>query len=269
MLAKRLLVIVVLLPIGILAIILGGWFYALVILAFCGVSAWEYTQLMLQSGKRPAIGLVIGGTLALVAQRQLDGFENGPLVFSLLILASMTYHMVMFERGRDEAATDFATTLAGILYLGWIGGYLVSLRSLPNGVWWTALALVTVWAADGAAYVVGKSWGRRPLSPRLSPNKTWEGYWGSVVGGLLSGAALGYLLPSLGANIPPWSGLLLGLVMGAAPTLGDLGESMIKRQAKAKDSSQLLPGHGGVFDRMDSWLWAGVISYYLVLWLWV
>jgi phosphatidate cytidylyltransferase len=223
MLAKRLLVIVVLLPIGILAIILGGWFYALVILAFCGVSAWEYTQLMRQSGKRPAIGLVIGGTLALVAQRQLDGFENGPLVFSLLILASMTYHMVMFERGRDEAATDFATTLAGILYLGWIGGYLVSLRSLPNGVWWTALALVTVWAADGAPYVVG--WGRRPLSPRLSPNKTWEGYWGSVVGGLLSGAA--NLLSSLGQTSHPG--------MGAAPTLGDLGESMIKRQAKAKD----------------------------------
>jgi phosphatidate cytidylyltransferase len=185
-----------------------------------------------------------------------------------MVLAGMTYHMAAFERGRDQSAADLSSTLFGILYLGWIGAYLVSLRSLSGGLWWTYLTFFTVWAADGFAYLVGVRWGRHPLSPRLSPKKTWEGYLGGIGGGILFGAFLGWLLPLLGADLPAWSGLWVGLAMGALPTLGDLGESMIKRQAGVKDSSHLLPGHGGVFDRIDSWLWAGVISYYLILYFW-
>jgi phosphatidate cytidylyltransferase len=181
----------------------------------------------------------------------------------------MTVHLVAFERGRNQAATDFTVTLAGIFYLGWIGSYLISLRSLPDGRWWTLLALSAVWVADGMAYAAGKRWGRHLLSPRLSPKKTWEGYWGSLVGGLAMGAFLGWLFSLLGAGTTAWSGVWLGLVMGGLPTLGDLGESMLKRQAGVKDSGNLLPGHGGMFDRIDSWLWAGVISYYLITWLWL
>jgi phosphatidate cytidylyltransferase len=269
MLAKRLLVVIVLLPIGIIAIYYGGWVYAAMISLFCSLSAWEYSQLMRHSGLQPAQGLVIGGTLALLLQRQLDGFQNSPLVLSALILIGMTVHLVAFERGRNQAATDFTVTLAGIFYLGWIGSYLISLRSLPDGRWWTLLALSAVWVADGMAYAAGKRWGRHLLSPRLSPKKTWEGYWGSLVGGLAMGAFLGWLFSLLGAGTTAWSGVWLGLVMGGLPTLGDLGESMLKRQAGVKDSGNLLPGHGGMFDRIDSWLWAGVISYYLITWLWL
>jgi len=269
MLAKRLLVVIILLPVGTLAIYYGGWLYTAVILLLCGLSAWEYNQLMRQSGQQPAQGLVVGGTLALLIQRQLDGFQNGPLVLSLLILASMTYHLAAYERGRQQAASDFGVTLAGIVYLGWIGAYLVSLRSLPEGRWWTLVALAAVWTADGLAFVAGKLWGRHSLSPRLSPKKTWEGYWGSILGGVAMGAAFGGLFSLLGVGITVWNGAWLGLAMGTLPTLGDLGESMIKRQAGAKDSSNLLPGHGGIFDRIDSWLWAAVISYYLITWFWV
>jgi phosphatidate cytidylyltransferase len=107
------------------------------------------------------------------------------------------------------------------------------------------------------------------MSPRLSPKKSWEGYFGGILFGALGGALLGYIYPTwLGAGpaITPLRGLLLGLVMSILPTLGDLGESMIKRQVGVKDSGNLLPGHGGAFDRIDSWLWAGVISYYIIAW---
>jgi phosphatidate cytidylyltransferase len=156
------------------------------------------------------------------------------------------------------------------MYLGWLGAYFISLRQLPEGLWWVLMALPVVWIADSFAYLVGSRWGRRKLSPRLSPKKTWEGYLGGIAGGTLGGA----LLPLLwqvwsgpDSAITPWRGALLGFVLAVLTTLGDLGESMIKRQVGVKDSGTLLPGHGGVFDRIDSWLWAGVIGYYVVLWM--
>jgi phosphatidate cytidylyltransferase len=110
------------------------------------------------------------------------------------------------------------------------------------------------------------------LSPRLSPKKTWEGFFGGLAFAVVLTTALTavwQLGAGPGTAIQPLRGALLGLVMGIFPTLGDLGESMIKRQAGVKDSSNLIPGHGGAFDRIDSWLWAGILGYYLIIWLWV
>jgi phosphatidate cytidylyltransferase len=108
------------------------------------------------------------------------------------------------------------------------------------------------------------------MTPRLSPKKSWEGYAGGVLFSVIGTAlfAAGWQL-WLGPEsaITPLRGALVGLVMGLAPTLGDLGESMIKRQVGMKDSGTLLPGHGGVFDRIDSWLWAAPLGYYLIVWL--
>jgi phosphatidate cytidylyltransferase len=199
-----------------------------------------------------------------------DGFESAPWVISLVILGSMAYHLICYERGRDQAATDFAVTLAGALYLGWLGGYLVSLRNLPEGTWWLLLVLPSVWLADSGAYFIGRSYGRRKLSPRLSPQKTWEGYLGGILVGVPGTAGLVYLWQIWAGpefTISPVQGALLGLLLSGLPTLGDLGESMIKRQAGAKDSSSLLPGHGGVFDRIDSWLWAAAIGYHFIVWI--
>jgi phosphatidate cytidylyltransferase len=223
---------------------------------------------------QPAAVLIIAGTLALVFARFLDdGFENSPWILSLLVLAGMTYHLVAYERGRDQAGTDFGITMAGVLYFGWIGAYLISLRQLPEGLWWVLLALPIVWLADSGAYFVGRRWGRHKLSPRLSPKKTWEGYFGGVVVGVIGGGVLAALIARFAAPIgealaiTPMRGLILGLVLSTITTLGDLGESMIKRQVGVKDSGNLLPGHGGAFDRIDSWLWAGVLAYYVIVYL--
>lgn len=271
MLAKRVLVVAALLPIGILAIYYGGWIFTSLVAVFLICAAWEYQAMFRAKGLRPARLILLTGVLLLLVDRNVNGFGNSAWILSLLVLVSLTYHLIDYERGADQSATEFGLTLAGILYIGWIGSYLISLRNLPWGYWWFLLVLPSVWLADAAAYFIGKGLGRHKLAPRLSPKKTWEGYLGGIFAGTLLTVGLAVLLQDWagpGNPITPWRGLWIGLAMSILPTLGDLGESMFKRQLGFKDSSHLLPGHGGFFDRIDSWLWAGVLGYYLIIWLW-
>jgi phosphatidate cytidylyltransferase len=269
MLLKRILVSLVLLPIAVLTIYAGGWIYAMAVGLLFGLSASEYSQLMRISGSRPAVFLVIGGVLVLHLHRQVFGLDNAHLPLSLLVLLSAGWHIIEYERGRREAATDFTVTLGGWLYLGVIGAFMISLRNLSNGLWWTFLVLVTVWAVDVGAYIAGTRWGRRLMSPRLSPKKTWVGFLGGTLCGLVCGVGLGIWFSTFGVGIPRWSGLVLGLFAGVVATLGDLSASLFKRQAGVKDSGNFLPGHGGIFDRVDSWIWMSVTSFYLIQWLWI
>jgi phosphatidate cytidylyltransferase len=274
MLLKRVTVIMLMLPIGLAGIWLGGWAYNLGIAALLALAAWEYVRLMHSGGFRPAGALVVGGAALLALGRGWNGFTSAPGLLSLLVLLSMAYHLVAYERGRDASGSDFGVTLGGIVYLGWIGAYFISLRALPDGKWWLLFVLPVIWMADSGAYIIGVRYGRHKLSPRLSPKKSWEGYLAGVGCGTLAGALLawaGTAVPS--AWGPPvstawpniWQGAASGFLLAALAALGDLGESMFKRQVGAKDSGDLLPGHGGVFDRIDSWLWGVVIGYYLVL----
>ncbi len=183
MLAKRVLVAVVLLPIGIFAIVYGGAVFAGLVVLILGLAAWEYVNLFRAGGLQPAGVILILGTIAFALGRALDGFESAPWLVSVAILVVMAYHLVAFERGSEQSGTDFGVTLGGIFYLGWIGAYLISLRDLPDGMWWVLLVLPAVWLADSGAYFIGKGIGKHHITPRLSPKKTWEG----SIGGLLSG----------------------------------------------------------------------------------
>lgn len=272
MFLKRALVTLILLPVGLAVIGIGGWAYVGLVALILALAAWEYARLFHAGGLSPATLLLVAGTLAIAIGRAVDGFASAPWLVSLLVLAAMTHHLVAYERGRDQAASDFSITLAGMFYIGWLGAYLISVRSLPDGLWWLLIILPVVWLADTAAYLVGSRIGRHKMTRRLSPKKSWEGYFGGVAAGVLGGAGLAALIQALaapGSAITVPRGALLGLALAVLTTLGDLGESMIKRQVGAKDSGDLLPGHGGVFDRIDSWLWAGVIGFYLITWLWL
>jgi phosphatidate cytidylyltransferase len=268
-LAKRALVTIILLPIVIAAIIMGSWVYVAMVILILGLAASEYVRLFRASGLQPAGFLVVIAVLLFTVGRALNGFESAAWISSLVILALMTYHLVVYERGRDLAATDFSASLSGAFYIGWLGAYMVSLRALPSGMWWVLLVLPGIWLADTGAYLIGSRFGRHKLSPRLSPKKSWEGYLAGIVTGVLGTIILALIWKGLaGSELPvtwPQAGVL-GFILGAVPTLGDLGESMIKRQVGAKDSGNLLPGHGGAFDRIDSWLWAGVLGYYVIVW---
>ena len=261
---KRTLTALVIAIIGVPVIIYGGVFFWLLMAFFVTVTAWEYTNLMRGAKFEPQQIFTVAGVLVLFLVRTKFP-EYGEAVLTGLILLAMALHLVAFEKGRDQAAGDFAITVTGLVYVGWIGSYLVKLRELPGGLFWFFLVLPSVWFADSGAYLIGKQIGKHKLSPRLSPKKTWEGYLAGIAFGVLGGMLFAWLWRN---NIPVTllNGAVIGLFMATLTMLGDLGESMIKRQAGMKDSGHILPGHGGIFDRIDTWLWASALGYYMIVW---
>ena len=264
---KRLITALVLAAIGLPATIYGGVFFWLMMALFLTVAAWEFINLMRGANFQPAMLISVSGVLSILFARTVyPEYESAVLV--VFVFLAMVYHLIAFERGRDEAASDFSITVASLIYMGWIGAYLVKLRDLPNGEWWFFLVLPIIWFTDSGAYFIGKNFGKHKLSPRLSPKKTWEGYWGGVLFGVLAGILFSWLWRE-NLDISLLNGAMLGLLLSLLTTLGDLGESMIKRQSGIKDSSHILPGHGGVFDRIDTWIWAAPLGYYLIQWFFI
>ncbi|MFQ5943552.1 MAG: phosphatidate cytidylyltransferase [Anaerolineales bacterium] len=266
MLRRRAIITILFLPILIWLIVQGGWLYVGTIAIVLGLAASEFGRLFHKVDLRPSIPMLVVGVIGLVIARfQLEADQTA-LLLAAIALLSMVWHMVDYERGATRSGTDFSITLAGIFYIGWIGAYLVSLRALPEGQWWVLTALPVIWIADTAAYFVGQRFGRRALSSRLSPSKTWEGYLAGAITGAFSGAALAALFVSLGGEVDPVDGAVVGFIVATLAPLGDLGISMIKREMNAKDTGTIFSAHGGALDRTDSWLWAGVLSFYAVVW---
>jgi phosphatidate cytidylyltransferase len=268
---KRTLTALAMAAVGLPAIIYGGVFYYLLMGTFLVGGAWEYVRLYRAAKHEPNEIVTVGGVLVMVTARFFFADVSIP-VFVALILLAMTVHLFAFERGRDQAAHDFGVTVAGIVYLGWIGAYLLDLRNLVSnemGVWWLMLVLPLVWAADTGGYSIGAVYGKHKMAPRLSPKKSWEGYFAGIFTSVLVGAFFAYAFSSMGPRpldgmIDPLQGGLLGLVIGALAPLGDFGESMFKRQGGLKDSSNIFPGHGGFLDRIDSWIWGAALGYFII-----
>jgi len=234
---------------------LGGWWFTALLLLVLSIGVWELWHLLRAAGYQPSLGFMVLTAAAAFVGIRFPEFEALAPAVSIALLTSLAWQLY---RSDCRTIGDWALGFAGGFYLGWTGGHLAELRELSDGWWWLLLALGSVWAADSAAFVVGKLIGRHKLAPRVSPGKTWEGYLGGSVCSALIGLGIGAWSP-----IGWQAGLLCGLLVGLLSVLGDLIESMIKRQAHAKDSSHLIPGHGGVLDRTDSTLWAGVIAFYV------
>jgi phosphatidate cytidylyltransferase len=265
---RRLITTIILALIGLPAVLLGGVFYFLLMSTFLIGAAWEYIHLFRAVKLEPQMQITVGG-VALICIARMFLPQYAMPVFAASILVALAYHLISYERGRDQAALDFVTTVGALVYIGWIGAYLFDLRNLPNGGWWFMIVLPCVWLSDSGAYSIGRAYGRHKMAPRLSPKKSWEGYAASVFTGMITGVFFVYAYSTYGnftGNISIFQGAVLGLLMGALPSFGDLGESMIKRQSGIKDSSDIIPGHGGFFDRIDSWLWGAVIGYYFLIW---
>jgi phosphatidate cytidylyltransferase len=242
------------------AIFIGGDLFFVLVTLVLGLATFEFTQLMERGDFRPAL-LFSWGFVALslfsVRDPHADWFRPG---MTGLLGGALVWQI--FQAQRPAPTADWALSVVGGLYIGWMGGHLVALRRAPDGTQWLLLALIITWMADTGAYFVGSAWGRRKLAPLLSPGKTIEG----TIGGWLTGVVTGGLVAGLmGVGIA--HGLALGALIGIASPLGDLGISMIKRQVGAKDSGHLIPGHGGMLDRIDSVLFTAVIGYYYVQWL--
>lgn len=268
---KRTLTALAMTAVGLPAIIYGGVFYFLLMGVFLVGGAWEYVRMYRAVDLEPHEIVTVGGVLVIATARFFFADYAVPL-FVLLILLAMAVHLLAFERGRDQAALDFGVTVTGIVYLGWVGSYLLDLRYLAGkelGIWWFMLVLPLVWATDTGGYSIGAAYGRHKMAPRLSPKKSWEGYAAGIFTSVLVGAFFSYSFSSIGLKplsglISPIQGALLGLVIGVLTPLGDLGESMFKRQSGLKDSSNIFPGHGGFLDRIDSWLWGAALGYFII-----
>jgi len=250
----------VLIPLVLGAILVGGDVFTVLVTLVLGLAAFEFVRLMQRGGFEPALlftwGFVVLGVLVTRGptgawvRPTMAGLLGGALVWQL------------FQSQRAAPTADWALTVVGGLYIGWMGGHLIALREMPDGAQWLLLPLVITWSADTGAYLVGSTWGRHKLIPRLSPGKTWEGTIGGGLTGILVG---GPLAAVFGKGV--LDGLALGALIGVASPLGDLGISMMKRQVGAKDSSHLIPGHGGMLDRIDSILFTVVVGYYYVQWI--
>lgn len=267
MLRTRLLTAAVLIPVAIGSVYLGSLLLLALAALLLTLAEIEFCRLMARDGFRLAYAFGIGLLWLLLLDAQWPEWGLLKPGLTLTLLASLAWQL--FHRQGCPVA-NWAMTVAGGLYLGLCGACIVALRALPpDGLWWTLTTLPAIVFADTGAFFIGRALGRRKLAPTLSPGKTWEGYLaGVLLGTPLTALLAGFWRRYAGAESAiGWQhGLILGLLITTIAPLGDLAVSMIKRQAGAKDSGTVIPGHGGALDRVDSILWAGVIGYYYVLW---
>jgi phosphatidate cytidylyltransferase len=262
----------ILVPPLLLALWLGGpWIVLLVGLAVV-VAAVEAFRLLTAAGhsSMPSLGIIVAVVIALGdSVKPLPG-GSGLLLAAIGIVLVGTGALTRLDP--REGLAVFATTSFGALYVGMLGfvarladtGAPIAPSSVlgwlgPERAWILVLVLV-VWAYDTAAYFSGRRFGRHPFMHHISPSKTLEG----VAGGVAAAAVVGALLV-LALGRPVLAGLVLGLALGLAAQVGDLTESMLKRAAGAKESGRLIPGHGGLLDRVDSFLFAAPVAYFYVI----
>lgn len=255
---SRIVVAAIGLPIVLGAAYLGGWWlFALV--AGAGVVALDEAY---RAGRqfRPLTLAGFAGLLATLFGIELGG--PGWMAAGVLVTLPLAFVFVLFAETRQAATVSLSFTALGVVWIGLGLGHLVLVRGVPEYGREALLAvLLTVFATDTCAYVVGKLVGRRKMAPALSPGKSWEGFLGGAVGGIF---VTWVWLYSVEGFVEQWQSVALGAAVVAAATVGDLLESLFKRNVGIKDTGALLAGHGGVFDRIDSLLLAGPAAYYVL-----
>ncbi|MBA3469149.1 MAG: phosphatidate cytidylyltransferase [Herpetosiphonaceae bacterium] len=268
----------VLAPVVLLIVWAGGWWVTGLIALAVVIGIRELVR-MLRAGNlhpRPLVASAIG--LAFIGAVVLQSRTSINLVAEVLALGVIGAFLAEIgRRDRTGSLDAWAVSVAGALYVGGLLMHFILLRELNQpalsagpldalkiapGAGWIYATFAVTWAADSGAYFAGRAFGRHKLSPQLSPKKTWEGFAGGLLAAI--GAGVG-IIALLGLPVSPLVGVALGAIGAVGGTLGDLAESLLKRQAGVKDSGALIPGHGGLLDRIDSLLFTGPLVYYLLV----
>jgi phosphatidate cytidylyltransferase len=256
-LAKRVLSALVGIPVLVALVAWGpAWLFTVLVLLLAAGAQQELYGMFAEAGvvADRVAGLLLGALVVLA-------FASGrpvllPLALSIAVIVVVALGLRR-DAGVERAWAGVTLTLLGVCYCAWLLGHAIWLRALPGGRALTLYALGVTWCGESAAYFVGRRLGRRPLAPRVSPGKTVEGGVAQMiasVGAALVGASLVSLsLPEAAA---------IGLLLGSVGQVGDLSESFLKRSAGAKDAGRLIPGHGGLLDRLDSLLFNVPALYY-------
>lgn len=213
-----------------------------------------------RDGGADLLGIVTGACVP--ALFYLRGVEYLPAFLVAAVFVFFFYNMTVSKDLRD-ASYDTAFRTLGVMYIAVPLSYVVPLRQIDGGQWWIMFLLVVIWSNDTFAFFTGKTLGKTKLCPEISPKKTVEG----AVGGLAGGFLAAYLFNSIfSLGLDAGGVLILSALIGAIGIAGDLFESLLKRAAGVKDSGTLIPGHGGVLDRIDSLLFPIPVLYYSLIW---
>lgn len=260
MLRQRVITAVIGLPLLLALIWFGNpWFFlAVVIIAILG--SLEFYRMTVSHSIQPIIYFAIAITLLLIISPYYPDFITKPLILSLAIIISLIW--LLFLPKKEEAFHNWAWIIAGILYMGWMLSYWAELRSLEHGREWIYWSMITIMISDTSAFFVGRAWGKHHLAPAISPKKTWEGAIGGAVASIIVSIILGIVLS---LPLTYWQLALAGCIISIVAQLSDLAESLLKRTSGVKDSGNLVPGHGGILDRIDSFIFVGALVYYLVI----
>ncbi len=248
----------------------GGWFAFVAVVLVVVLGTVELHNMLLHAGYHPLIWMSFALSILFLLAAMFPPYRLSIIEISLGGSLLVSFSWLFFRKRLDGAMVDWALTMAISIYLGWPTSFLLLLRgyapgtfqhggliALPTGAWWLLVVLLGVWGFDGAAFFSGRYFGRHKLAPEISPGKTWEG----VLGGLVLSIAAALVLTVVPLHVPWYLAILLGVLIGMAAALGDLAESLIKRQTHVKDSGQIMPGHGGMLDRIDSLLFVAIVVY--------
>ena len=265
-----------------IAVFAGGWVFALGALVVALLALDELMVMLAKAGHQPA-RLLGHGLVAVFFVSALAGFSGRLLAVAVTLTVVGPLLTVMLRRSLAGTMLDWAVSVAATLYIGWLAAHALLLRDLgtppsldaflltdlvrlprgeglPLGMRWVLTAILTTWATDTAAFLAGRAWGRHKLMPRLSPNKTWEGAAAGLVAAVAAAIAC-ILVLRLPLSLP--LAVIAGAGLSILAQLGDLAESLLKRQTGVKDAGRAIPGHGGVLDRIDSLLFTLPATYYL------
>lgn len=267
-------------PLGVASMYLGGWYFAAVLFVIATFTSREFYALVTDGTTRPLVWLGVPAAVLVVFFAAFEpSFHHwGNRTISLLLLLGLLASgITIFDRKTEQPLLSATATVSGVLYTGVTLSFGLLLRHLPEargalverpmeGFLLVMLPVAVTALGDSAAYFVGRKMGRRRLAPKVSPGKTVEGSIGGLAGAVITGFVLGLFMgdfENLVLSAPICA--VIGLILGVAGQLGDLSESILKREAGVKDSGKLLPGHGGFLDRFDSLLFTAPLAYGLVL----
>lgn len=262
--AQRIVTAIVAVPLVLAITFLGGWFFALLVCAAAAMAQHELYGIARARGARPfaAAGIAVGCLVVL------SPMAPGLILAAIAVIVGIVLYLP-FSHSHADPLGDVATTFMGVAYPSAMLAGAVAIRQAtgplvgsPEAFWLVVLTMVLVWATDTFAYFGGRRFGKHPLAPAVSPKKTWEG----AVAGVLGALVIAIILRAWALPFLPWVDLMvIALLCGVVSQLGDLAESRLKRAAGVKDSGTILPGHGGLLDRLDALIVAAPLVYVYLL----
>ena len=267
---------------GLIVVLLGGWYFTIAISLLTYIALLEFFRMAEFTGIKPATKTTLFACLIIIISTYLEviGLLDREIYNSFLPICSVVICTWLLLQPKSGKISDIAASIFGLFYLGFLPSYWIKLRGVQtaltnssegsvslesfsnsSGLSLTLISCLLIVASDIGSYFIGKSFGKTPLSP-ISPSKTIEGLIGGIICSILVATSFAFLL---NWQNPFLIGILYGILVSLMALVGDLIESMMKRDAKIKDSGTFLPGHGGILDRIDSYIFTPSVIYYIII----